>query len=149
MTVFASEHNAHTFDFGVRVPIYLLCSKIIIVLHLQPGDIGYIPPAYGEPTCSNDSNKAFDKGGIPIGHYVENIGNTTLKYLEIFKSSSAQRFLTAPSLAELLFTHAGLYEDISLTQWLALTPPELVKAHLGFSNETIAKLSTTKHQVVG
>ncbi|KAJ7108663.1 RmlC-like cupin domain-containing protein [Mycena epipterygia] len=31
----------------------------------------------------------------------------------------------------------GLFKEISLTQWLALTPPELVKAHLGFSEETI------------
>ncbi|CAE6392127.1 unnamed protein product, partial [Rhizoctonia solani] len=53
----------------------------------QPGDIGYVPPSFG--------------------HYVENIGNTTLKFLEIFNSDK--------------------YEDISLNQWLALTPPEMVK----------------------
>jgi oxalate decarboxylase/phosphoglucose isomerase-like protein (cupin superfamily) len=34
----------------------------------QPGDIGYIPASFG--------------------HYVENIGNTTLKFLEIFKTGS-------------------------------------------------------------
>jgi oxalate decarboxylase/phosphoglucose isomerase-like protein (cupin superfamily) len=38
---------------------------------------------------------------------VENTGNTTMKYLEIFKTDK--------------------YEDISLNQWLALTPPEMVK----------------------
>jgi oxalate decarboxylase/phosphoglucose isomerase-like protein (cupin superfamily) len=44
-----------------------------------------------------------------FGHYVENTGNTTMKYLEIFKTDK--------------------YEDISLNQWLALTPPEMVKVN--------------------
>lgn len=43
---------------------------------------------------------------------------------------------------------SGLFEDISLTQWLALTPPALVKAHLGFSNEMIGNLSKQKQEVV-
>ncbi|KAJ7222089.1 oxalate decarboxylase [Mycena pura] len=75
----------------------------------QAGDIGFVPTA--------------------MGHYVENTGNTTLKYLEIF--------------------NADRFQDISLNQWLALTPPELVKAHLGLSDETIASLSKTKPTVVG
>lgn len=50
-------------------------------------NVGYVPPSFG--------------------HYVENIGNTTLKFLEIF--------------------NADKYEDISLNQWLALTPPDMVK----------------------
>ncbi|KAF8754513.1 Oxalate Decarboxylase [Rhizoctonia solani] len=75
----------------------------------QAGDIGYVPPSFG--------------------HYVENIGNTTLKFLEIF--------------------NADKYEDISLNQWLALTPPELVKAHLQLSDDTISKLQKVKPIVVG
>ncbi|KAF8178915.1 RmlC-like cupin domain-containing protein [Pholiota molesta] len=73
-----------------------------------PGDVAYIPPSYG--------------------HYIENVGNTTLKFLEVLKSD--------------------LFQDISLAQWLALTPPELVKAHLGFSDETIAHLSKKKLTLV-
>ncbi|CAE6518064.1 unnamed protein product [Rhizoctonia solani] len=42
-----------------------------------------------------------------FGHYVEKVGNTTLKYFGIFNSN--------------------IYEDISLNQWLALTP-DMVKA---------------------
>ncbi|KAJ7468012.1 putative oxalate decarboxylase/oxidase [Mycena latifolia] len=61
-------------------------------------------------------------------HYIVNTGNPTLKFLEIFKSN--------------------MFQDISLTQWLAHTPPELVKAHLGFSDETIASLSRVKYEVV-
>lgn len=72
------------------------------------GDIGYVPPAFG--------------------HYVENLGNTTLSYLEIFKSDR--------------------YQDISLNQWLALTPPALVKAHLNLDDDTISALSKTKPVVV-
>ncbi|KAJ7735617.1 oxalate decarboxylase [Mycena maculata] len=75
----------------------------------QAGDIGFVPTA--------------------MGHYVENIGNTTLKYLELFNSDR--------------------FQDISLNQWLALTPPALVKAHLQLSDQTIASLSKTKPVVVG
>ncbi|KZV82507.1 oxalate oxidase [Exidia glandulosa HHB12029] len=74
----------------------------------QPGDVGFVPHAFG--------------------HYVENIGNTTLRFLEIFKSPK--------------------YEDVSLTQWLALTPPALVKAHLHLSDASISKLSKEKAVVV-
>ncbi|EGO03744.1 hypothetical protein SERLA73DRAFT_149937 [Serpula lacrymans var. lacrymans S7.3] len=75
----------------------------------QAGDVAYIPATYG--------------------HYIENTGNTTLKFLEIFKSA--------------------IFQDISLNQWLALTPPELVKAHLDLDDETISKLSKVKQEVVG
>jgi hypothetical protein len=63
---------------------YTICYQIDPLLTLP---LGYVPPSFG--------------------HYVENIGNTTLKFLEIFNSN--------------------LYEDISLNQWLALTPPDMVK----------------------
>ncbi|OSD06529.1 oxalate decarboxylase [Trametes coccinea BRFM310] len=75
----------------------------------QAGDVGFVPASFG--------------------HYVENIGNTTLRFLEIFNTDR--------------------YQDISLQQWLALTPPDLVKAHLGLDDETISHLSKTKYTVVG
>lgn len=56
----------------------------------NPGDVAYVEPSYG--------------------HYIENTGNTTLKFLEIFASSK--------------------YEDVSLSQWLAFTPPQIVKVRL-------------------
>lgn len=34
-------------------------------------------------------------------------------------------------------------------QWLALTPPDLVKAHLGLSDDTISHLQKTKPTVNG
>ncbi|KAI0734828.1 oxalate decarboxylase [Fomitopsis betulina] len=74
-----------------------------------PGDIGFVPAGYG--------------------HYVENIGNETLHYLEIFNSDRVV--------------------DVSLNQWLALTPPDIVKANLQISDEVINRLSKTKPYVVG
>lgn len=41
------------------------------------------------------------------------------------------------------------FQDISLSQWLALTPPELVKEHLQVSDETIGKFQKEKQLAVG
>ncbi len=73
---------------------------------------------------------AGDVGFVPfaMGHYVENTGPTTLRFLEIFKSD--------------------LYADVSLQQWMALTPPELLKAHLKLSDETLAHLRKEKDPIV-
>jgi oxalate decarboxylase len=56
--------------------------------------------------------RAGDVGFVPfaIGHYVENTGATPVRFLEIFKSD--------------------YFADVSLDQCMALTPPELVEAHL-------------------
>jgi oxalate decarboxylase len=70
----------------------------------QAGDVGFVPFA--------------------MGHYVENTGTTTLRFLEMFKSS--------------------YYADVSLNQWLALTPPELVKEHLNLDQQFANALSKTK-----
>jgi len=50
-------------------------------------------------------------------HYIENTGDTDLIFLEMFKSS--------------------FYQDLSLSEWLAHTPPELVKAHLNIDQATL------------
>ena len=73
---------------------------------------------------------AGDVGFVPLGmgHYVENTGTTTLRFLEVFKS--------------------GTYFDVSLNQWLALTPPELVQAHLKCDPQTLAAFHKTKSPVV-
>ncbi|RPD75292.1 Bicupin, oxalate decarboxylase/oxidase [Lentinus tigrinus ALCF2SS1-7] len=78
--------------------------------------------------------EAGDVGFVPasMGHYVENTGNTTLHYLEIFNSDRVQ--------------------DVSLSQWLALTPPELVQKHLDLPQDVLDKLTNnfkTKAVVVG
>jgi len=50
-------------------------------------------------------------------HYIENTGDTDLIFLEMFKSS--------------------FYQDLSLSEWLAHTPPELVMAHLNIDRATL------------
>ncbi|GHC26139.1 oxalate decarboxylase [Kushneria pakistanensis] len=75
---------------------------------VHEGDVGYIPFA--------------------MGHYIENTGDTTMRFLELFKSDH--------------------YADISLNQWLALTPPELVKAHLGLDDTFMDSLKQQKSPVV-
>jgi oxalate decarboxylase/phosphoglucose isomerase-like protein (cupin superfamily) len=51
-------------------------------------------------------------GYVPfaIGHYIKNTGNMRLRFIEVFKSS--------------------YYADVSLSRWMALTPPELVQGRL-------------------
>jgi oxalate decarboxylase len=74
--------------------------------------------------------QAGDVGYVPfaMGHYIENTGTTPVRFLEMFKSS--------------------YYADESLNQWLALTPPELVKAHLNLDAEALAALHEEKYPVV-
>ncbi|HEX8289089.1 MAG TPA: oxalate decarboxylase family bicupin [Pyrinomonadaceae bacterium] len=75
----------------------------------QAGDIGYVPFAYG--------------------HYVENTGNETLRYLEMFRSS--------------------YFADVSLNQWMGLTTPSLVQAHLNLDQSTMDVLAKNKPVIVG
>jgi oxalate decarboxylase len=73
---------------------------------------------------------AGDVGYVPLamGHYIENTGTEPLRFLEIFRSS--------------------YYADLSLNQWLALTPPELVRAHLNLDQKVIDALRKQKLPVV-
>jgi oxalate decarboxylase len=74
--------------------------------------------------------QANDVGYVPfaMGHYVENTGDTTLRFLEIFKSD--------------------YYADVSLDQWLAFTPPVLVNAHLRGNEELVRALRKHKSAIV-
>jgi oxalate decarboxylase len=66
-------------------------------MDFQAGDVGYIQKT--------------------LPHYVQNTGDTDLKFLEMFKSS--------------------FYQDLALSEWLTHTPPELVIAHLGIDRATL------------
>ena len=70
----------------------------------QAGDVGYVPFA--------------------MGHYVQNTGDETLTFLEMFRSNR--------------------FADVSLSQWMGVLPPELVKAHLNLDDAVIASLPRTK-----
>jgi oxalate decarboxylase len=65
-------------------------------MDFQAGDVGYVQQT--------------------LGHYVENTGDSDLRFLEMFKSSH--------------------YQDLSLSEWLTHTPPDLVMAHLNVDRQT-------------
>lgn len=75
--------------------------------NMGTGDVGYVP--------------------ISMGHYVENIGDTTFVYLELFRSAK--------------------FEDVSLMQWLANIPPDVVATTLNMPRELIEILPREKHPV--
>jgi oxalate decarboxylase len=75
--------------------------------NFRAGDVGYVPFA--------------------MGHYIQNIGNSPLRFLEIFKSDR--------------------FADLSLKQWMALTPPELIRAHLRLGAKGMAVLEKEKTPV--
>ena len=66
-------------------------------MDFQAGDVGYVLKT--------------------LPHYVQNTGDTDLKFLEMFKSNA--------------------YQDLALSEWLTHTPPELVLAHLGIDKSTL------------
>jgi oxalate decarboxylase len=83
-----------------------------------------------EGTANTFDYQAGDVGYVPfpMGHYIENTGQQPVRFLEMFR--------------------AARYADISLDQWLALTPPALVRAHLDLDQRTIAAFTKTKPRVV-
>jgi len=66
-------------------------------MDFQAGDVGYIQKT--------------------LPHYIQNTGDTDLKFLEMFKSS--------------------MYQDLALSEWLTHLPPDLVLAHLGIDKATL------------
>jgi oxalate decarboxylase len=74
----------------------------------QAGDVGVVP--------------------FPMAHYIENTGDTVLRFLEIFRTDK--------------------FADISLAQWLAFTPHELVRAHLHINESVLDKIPRAKKPVV-
>jgi oxalate decarboxylase len=70
-------------------------------MDFHPGDVGYIEQS--------------------MPHYVENIGDTDLVFLEVFPTAE--------------------YQDISLGEWLAHTPSQLVNEHLGTGEDFLKKIS--------
>ncbi|KAF4550420.1 Cupin-like protein 1 [Elsinoe fawcettii] len=74
--------------------------------------------------------QAGDVGYVPTpdAHYLENTGDEDLVYLEILQ--------------------APVFNDISVGQWLGLTPKQVVKDHLGFSDDTLNRLPQVKPYIL-
>jgi oxalate decarboxylase len=76
--------------------------------NFNPGDIGYV----------KRNN----------GHYVKNLGNTELQFLEVFKSP--------------------IFQDVSLSDWLTHTPPAMVAATFNMDPAEIAKWPKDKPETL-
>ncbi|MEV5691166.1 oxalate decarboxylase family bicupin [Micromonospora globbae] len=75
--------------------------------------------------------RAGDVGYVPFayGHYIENLGSEPLVFLEMFRKPR--------------------FEDISLAQWMALTPAQVVADTLNLPREMVEALPKVKRSVVG
>jgi oxalate decarboxylase len=83
-------------------------SGVARTFNYRAGDVGYVPFA--------------------MGHYIQNTGDQSLWFLEIFKSDR--------------------FADVSLNQWMALTPKELIQDHLHVGPELMNALRKEKWPVV-
>ena len=92
--------------------------------------------ANGKPVFAADATAGTfdyqpgDVGFVPrnMGHYIENTGTTKLQFLELWRT--------------------GKFADVSLRQWLAFTPYELVQANVKIDRSVLAKVPTEKTPVV-
>ncbi len=71
-----------------------------------------------------------DVGYVPrsMAHHIENTGSDDLRYLELFNSA--------------------YYTDISLTNWMAGTPHDLLAQHLNVSQAFLDSLPRQKYPIV-
>jgi oxalate decarboxylase len=79
-----------------------------VTMDFNPGDVGYV----------KRSN----------GHYIKNVGDTDLQFLEVLRSA--------------------YFADVSLSDWLTHTPPALVAQHLNVNEETIAKFPNNRPEIM-
>ena len=63
-----------------------------------------------------------------MGHYIENTGTTKLQFLELWKADKVA--------------------DVSVRQWLAVTPFDLVRAHLPIDPSVLANVPPRKTPVL-
>jgi oxalate decarboxylase len=73
---------------------------------------------------------AGDVGYVPrtLAHYIENTGDEPMRVINVF--------------------HTAEYRDVSLNNWLALTPKHLVKGHLDVGDPLLSSLRTARQPVV-
>ncbi|MGD7051726.1 oxalate decarboxylase family bicupin [Sutcliffiella horikoshii] len=84
----------------------------------------------GDGTARTFDYMAGDVGYVPFatGHYIQNTGDETLWFLEMFKSDR--------------------FEDVSLAQWMALTPRQLVDSNVNISSAFTKNIRKEKEPVV-
>lgn len=84
----------------------------------------------GDGTARTFDYLAGDVGYVPFatGHYIQNTGDETVWFLEMFKSDR--------------------FEDVSLAQWMALTPRQLVDSNVNVSSSFTKNIRKEKEPVV-
>jgi oxalate decarboxylase len=82
------------------------------------------------PEAVTQNFKAGDIGYVKrsLGHYIRNTGNTDLQFLEVFNSA--------------------YFSDVSLSDWLTHTPPQLVAQHLNIDPSVISRFPNNKPEVM-
>ncbi|MEJ1231402.1 MAG: hypothetical protein WDM88_13345 [Galbitalea sp.] len=99
------------------------------VLHLGQGPDERVRPRRARPRTFNYSGwRRRLRALLPMPTTCRTSADEPLLYLEMFKSDK--------------------FSDISLNQWLGLTPHELVKAHLNLDDATLATLNPSKPIIV-
>jgi len=105
--------------------------------HQNADEWQYFVQGSGRMTVFFNGGKArtadFNAGDVgyvpkPLGHYVENTGVTDLIFLEMFK--------------------ANRFQDLSLSDWVTHTPPELIMQHLRISKETLNAIPQSKVNIM-
>ena len=152
-TFHASEHAAVAYDGGsikkIDVTDFPETTLAALIIEIEPGgmrELHWHPDAdewqyyiEGEArmTVFDATSKARtfnyragDVGFVPktLGHYIENIGMTTLRCVNVFNKPN--------------------YKDVSLNNWMALTPPDLVQGHLNLDDATMKGLRRDRRPVV-
>jgi len=141
----ASEVAPHAFPGGatkiIDAKTFEVTNMAALVIDLEPGgmreihwhpdadEIQYYLGGKARMTVFDAVNNARtfdyssgDVGYVPktLAHYIENTGDEPIRVLNVFSK--------------------GVYRDISLNQWLAMTPKELVTGHLDIGEPFISSL---------
>jgi oxalate decarboxylase/phosphoglucose isomerase-like protein (cupin superfamily) len=90
------------------------------------GDCGYIPKA--------------------MTHYVENTGDTDVIFIEVLQADHFSGKTCHPQEVSNFMLSRCL--DISLGQWVGLTPPQIVMDTLNLTNETVSQFKKEKQYIV-
>jgi oxalate decarboxylase len=149
----ASEHPATVYPGGsvktIDVTNFPETTLSALIMEIEPGamrELHWHPDAdewqyylEGEArmTVFDATSKARtfnytsgDVGFVPrtMGHYIENIGSNMLRLVNVFNSPK--------------------YKDVSLNNWMALTPPDLVRGHLNLDETAMKALRRERCAVV-
>lgn len=106
--------------------MYVIFPSLIHSHHFSTSD----SPQAAEGNARTFNYHAGDCGYIPkdMSHYVENIGKDDVIFIEVLQ--------------------ADHFSDISVGQWVGLTPPQIIMDTLNLTNSTVSQFKKEKQYVV-